>query len=187
MLIRYHPNPLCTAVELDERNIENLRLKTIIENLEIRVYGAHYYLGKGDTDAAVAELDVESLEDSPLNKHIGEWLEIHIRSLQGEHFGDCTCVPSSCFKCHAERLLGINTIAYLGKHQAHKIVLAFANGRTLDDAISWLSDYKPKRDGAWLRYPEESFNQHVPGWIVEASGAAEWLRGYRQKHFSEPG
>lgn len=184
MLIHYHPNPLCSVVELDVYDVEKMRLKLIIEDLQERVYGAHFALEKANIEAAMRELDIAGLEDEPFNKRLNQRLELFADELRGVHYGDCTCVPCSCAKCYAESLLDIDTIPGLGKHSATKIEAAFRDGRSLDEAIVWLDNYKPERGGDWLRFSQEDFDRHVPRWTEEAKEAAVWLREYRDKHFS---
>ncbi len=188
MKIIYQSNPLTTIVELDDNDREILRLKLIIENLEDRIYGAHFDLEPGDrfdAEAARRELDVESLEDEPLNERINKMLGYCLDELHGTHCGDCTCVPCSCLKCHAEYLLGIDTIKGLGKHPAHYVNSAFSEGRTtLDEAIAWLSAYKPVKNKSWEGISQEEFDRHIPRWTEEARLACEWLKNYQQKHFS---
>jgi len=109
MLIRYAHNPLRTVIELDEAGRERLRLKIEIEELEERVYGAHFHLEPGehfDPASALRALDVDGLEDVPRRKRIAELAEMYEADLRDAHAGDCTCFPSSCVKCHAEGLLG---------------------------------------------------------------------------------
>jgi hypothetical protein len=106
----------------------------------------------------------------------------------------------SCSKCHAERKLGIDTTAGLGKHSGHKIQGAFSRGRdpnntevwlperSLEEAISQLRQYDPKQtdpesDKAWAKVG--GFEAHLPRWKAEAATAAEWLEAYRDQHFSK--
>jgi hypothetical protein len=184
MHIHYHPNPLQTVIELESHDLERLRLKLTIDDLQDRIYGAHFHLEPGkyfDVEAAIRSLDVHSLEEEPFERKIDRLVDICVDELRGQHIGDCTCQPCSCMKCHAERLLGIDTIKGLGKHAAHKIDTAFAVERSLDEAIAWLDDYKPERGEAWLRFPQADFERHIPRWTEEARQAAAWLREYRQR------
>jgi hypothetical protein len=66
-----------------------------------------------------------------------------VEALQDFHLGDCTCDACRCIKCHAESLLGIDTIEGLGKHSARKIFGAFGgfeNNKTIGKAIASLSE-----------------------------------------------
>src|SRR6185369_3125953 len=71
------------------------------------------------------------LDDEPgtNGKTFSESLDQHVSDyvveLAGEHSGDCVCFPCSCVKCHAESLLGVDTIPGLGKHSAYKVGAAF--------------------------------------------------------------
>jgi hypothetical protein len=183
MNIHYQPNPLRTVVELDDNDLETLRLKLIIEDLQDRIYGAHFHLVSGerfDVQAAIRSLNVEGLEDEPFEKRISGLLAICVDELRGAHIGDCTCQPCTCMKCYAETLLGIDTIKGLDKHAAIKIENAFASAHSFDEALTWLDEYKPVRTETWLRFPQEDFDRHVPRWTEEARQAADWLRHYRR-------
>lgn len=186
MIIHYQPNPLNTIVELDDLDLEKLRLKITIEELKERIYGAHFRLEPGDRfdpKEAMKELNVDGLEDEPFKARVNEQIEWCISELKDSHCGDCTCIPCSCMKCRAEYFLGIDTIPHLGKHQASAINGAFSNDRTIDEAIAYLHEHKPVRDGAWLKFPPEDFDRHVPLWMAEGKQAAKWLEDYRLKHF----
>lgn len=163
MIINYHPNPLRTTVDLDDDDRQRLRLKLIIEELEERIYGAHFHLEPGDSFdpvEALKELDVDSLESESFDKRIDKLLNHYTEELQGIHCGDCTCVPCSCSKCHAEHLLGIDTTKGLHKHPAHYINSAYCDGReTLDEALEHLANYIPVRSGDWLAFPQEEFDR----------------------------
>jgi hypothetical protein len=185
MQIKYQPNPLDTIIELDAHDAEVLRLKIRIGELERRIGSAAYHLEPGEwfnVETARLRLDVGALKEH-LSKSVPELFDLFVAELRGPHVGDCTCVPWSCMKCRAEELLGINTIAGLGKHPAHYIESAFLDGRDIDAAIAYLDGYRPVRTGAWLRHPQEEFDQHVPRWTADAKHAAEWLRNYRDNTY----
>ena len=188
MKIQWKQNPLETVIELDDRDIELLRLKVTIEELEERIYGAHFHLsnGRSDLDEALKELDVEGLEEAPLKAALDTKMGWFLGHLAGVHMGDCTCTPCSCLKCHVESLLGINTIKGLGKHSAYKVDGVCKTSASLAEAITRLENYEHVRGGAWLNYPEEDFNRHIPRWKSEAAHAAQWLREYRDAHFPDP-
>jgi hypothetical protein len=181
MLIKYQPNPLNTIIELDAHDIEILRLKITISELEERIYSAGFHLEPGErfsVETARLRLGADTLEEH-LSKSVPEHLDLFVAELRGSHAGDCTCVPCSCMKCQAEELLGISTIEGLGKHPAHYMESAFADGRDIDAAIAYLDDYRPSRTGVWLGHPQEEFDQHAPRWTREVKHAAAWLRRYR--------
>lgn len=186
MKIHWSQNPLQTVVELDERDMEILRFKVALEEMEERIYGAHFYLEGAhlNIERAIRELDVENLEDVPFAKAIDQKLGWLVPSLSDAHVGDCTCVPCSCTKCHAESMLGINTIKGLGQHSAYKVDNACKASATLSEAIVKLQEYEAFRDGAWLTRPEEEFARYIPRWKNEAAWAAKWLQEYQREHFS---
>ena len=183
MKITWKPNPLHTVIELDDGDKRELRLKILVEELRWRVHGAAYHLKtSGDIEKAQRELDLDGMEE-----RVDTVLSEYVLALAGTHIGDCTCVPCSCDKCHAEDLLGINTIAGLGKHQASKIGAAFngGDGRDLEAAIAWLADYHPDREAgpdSWKHRNPDLWAAHSPRWIAEAKSAHKWLEEYRDAH-----
>lgn len=192
MKITYTPNPLATFVELDEHEKELFRLKLKIELLEECVFGAQYCLGmnpyaknKFDVESAKRDLDYD---EEKADARVNELLEHYLEELKGQHVGDCTCVACSCLKCHAESLLGIDTLKpFPGKHAMYHIASAFSryNPETkqhdgpevsLDEAIEKLASYKPT--SSWL-----GWMTHTDRWAHEAKSAYEYLVTYRSNHF----
>ena len=192
MKIHWAQNPLQTTVELDDHDKEILRLKANVEVLEEHLSEASFHLDEGkwfDLAKAHAAIDLhydkEAVQES-ITQRVG-W---YIPELErGIHCGDCTCVPASCSKCHAESVLGIDTIKGVGKHALTKIEGCFLKPQiekgkwagydldvTIHDAIRKLENYEPKADWA-------GWEVHAPRWKAEASRALEWLRAYRDEHF----
>lgn len=203
MKITYTPNPLNTIIELDEHEKKELWYKLKIEALVERLFRVHYELTYGSrenpkVDSILADVDPDYYlndEDetgrSRLDKRIDEALAYYLDDLRSAHMGDCVCFACSCSKCHAEDLLGINTIKGLGKHPANKIDGAFSNGKNGDvwlpqasihEAITRLENYDPKpvSSAAWDKVG--GFDVHVPRWKEEAEAALVWLRNYRDEH-----
>jgi len=198
MKINWNENPLMTTVDLDEHDKKILWYETMIEQMHWQVVGAHFHLTRKDEpeiEEALRDLAYEShyneegdTKGSPLHKRCDELVEYYVEALQGPHVGDCTCVAASCDKCHAEDLLGINTIKGLGKHEAVKIHSAFGEymrpwkrKRTLNQVIEYLENYdaarKPPKWDGW--------EAHVGRWNAEAKDACEWLKSYKDQHFSD--
>jgi len=103
-----------------------------------------------------------------------EWLNaLHgdfVTALRDAHIGDCTCVPCSCLKCHAEGYLGIDTIPGLANYLAYKVNVAFGrdNERSLDEAIVALEPQSSLWDSAEIRQAQE--------WLIGYRAAlGEWL------------
>ena len=197
MKITYDENPLNTIVELDEHDTEVLWLKIKIDQMMWRLHSAHFYLTERekynnfDLDKARQECDLDYFyneeggnENSKINQRVDEIMEYLVDALKNAHCGDCTCVPMSCDKCHAEELLGINTTKGLGKHEGSMIFGAFGEGpknnwtkqRSVHEVIVYLENYEPKAD--W-----EGWEAHADRWKAEAAEAAIWLKKYRDEHF----
>lgn len=219
MKITYTPNPLDTIVELDSQEIELLRLRLKIEQYEDMIFSAHFVITERlkdmgslkalDIDAALTEArkeldpdywcnDEEGRTDhSKLDSRVDELLKHYLEELKADHVGDCTCVAMSCSKCHAENVLGIDTLKpFPGKHAMHKVASAFSRWNettkqhdlpevSLDEAIEKLRTYNPVKGGAWEGYSQESFDAHVPRWQAEAKTAYEYLVAYRNTHFPQ--
>ncbi|MCV9964906.1 hypothetical protein OIU34_23720 [Pararhizobium sp. BT-229] len=184
MKINWNKNPLRTTVELTDGEKEVFRLKVRIEQLEDAVGMAALHLEEDGKrrkyfrpEKAMAHLQ-RVQKDDPDDEYCADLLH-ELES--GYHFGDCTCVPTSCAKCHAESLLGIDTIDGLRKHAAHYVDGAFGrkDERSIDEAIQSLADHVPVRSGAWLELPQEQFDANVATWKKQAEEAHEWLTRYR--------
>ncbi len=184
MLIRWHKNPIRTTIELTESEKEAFRLKVRLWEYEEAVRTALFLLdderknGKFyDPKRALSALE-HALEPK---EHLAD---DYLRELEsGFHCGDCTCVAMSCSRCHAESILGVDTLEGLGKHAARKIDGAFGENseKSIDEALESLSDYQPTRSGAWLDLPEAEFEKHVPRWQQEAKAAHGWLLNYKRE------
>lgn len=171
MKITYTPNPLTTIIELNEHEIEVLRLRLKIEQYEELIFTAHFALtekvkGFGTVPPVTREDAVTEAKNtldpdrwctdglSPVDVRVEQLLQHYLEELKGEHVGDCTSVPMSCSKCHAEDVIGINTLhPYPGKRVMHYIQSAFSRWNpetkqhdrpevTLDEAIKKLADSK---------------------------------------------
>lgn len=197
MKINYNKNPLCTTIELEEAEKKELWYKIKINELQELLSEAALSLEEGkyfDIERARKEVNSDyyypenNNEKSELDKRCDMLLEHYLKELQSTHCGDCTCVACSCEKCHAESLLGINTILGIGKHSTYKINGAFGVGNTksIEEAIASLStfhinpeDYKSE---GWIKIG--GYEQYVPRWEAETKVAHDWLVNYRNKHFN---
>lgn len=192
MKITYDENPLNTKIELDENEKKELWYKIKVEQMEWLLFGAHFHLtlDEVDIERALKEVDPDYYmaekrgDRSKLDSRVDDLLGWYIEALVEPHCGDCTCVPTSCDKCHAEDLLGINTTKGLAQQPEHHIFNAFGEGpdndwtkqRNIHEAIEYLENYDPKAD--W-----EGWEAHADRWESEASDAAKWLKTYRDEHF----
>lgn len=210
MNIIWKPNPLATVIELDDFDKKLFWHRIKIENLQGRIFSAYFDLNSKDREwhnRVIGERSLEAAVESALRRldadyiigekkdsrgesfdqRIDDDLKDYLAALSEKHDGDCTCVPCSCLKCHAESLLGIDTIPGLPKHSAYKIDAAFGKpeeGRTIDQAIEYLRDYHPVKGAGWENATEEQFQAHVPRWVAEAKTAHDWLVAYKQEHFN---
>jgi hypothetical protein len=196
MRIIWATNPLETRVELNEsdRLLLHERLKT--EYLENKIVAVSLELDlKRHTEstlenriaAALQTLDVNYSLDGikRKNKTLNQWLSERVveyeKSLLDKHFGDCTCLPCSCLKCHAEYMLNIDTIDGLDKHSAYKIDAAFKGNASINEAIERLASYQPIYNPA-SKWSKEDWEKHVSRWIEEAKQARKWLVAYKDMY-----
>lgn len=205
MKIIYNENPLRTVVELDEHDRQILWLKVKVKELEDKLFSVHYSLDKEwmngehfSVERARKEADPdyylqEEDEKTPLDKRVDQLVEHYIQELVGSHCGDCTCVAMSCSKCHAEKIIGVDTLKpYPGKHELAYIDRAFeykVNGvtkqRTLRAALDYLRDYSPstEKPDSW-KMSQEYYNECVTRWKGESARAYEYLKNYAKEHFN---
>lgn len=183
MKIRLAHNPLASTVELDEGDLRALRLRLEIEDLEERLVGVSLRLREGgqlfDLAKAREESDC-SFMDEPLASaraaRFDQMAELYRSELMGVHSGDCTCVACSCMKCHAEALVGVDTLGKVGKHELHKIEGAFGGespARTAEEAAAKLD--------IPMVATEEWHAPHLARWNAEREQAARYMREHAKK------
>lgn len=125
MILTYTTNPLSTRVDLSKPELELLRLKIAIQEHEDLLFEIHHCLTtKHDLDEAIklASPGGWGYDGSALNLRIQHVLDAYVEALKGHHGGDCTGLPGSCLKCHAEEMLGICTIEGIGKNEGNKLL-----------------------------------------------------------------
>lgn len=204
MNIIWNENPLLTQIILDEHEKKEFWYKIKIKELQDEVISsAYFHLDEDkqffDLKQARQELNPEYFypewndiskkgQKSALDQRVDELYECYIGDFEhNSHCGDCTCVPMSCSKCHAEHLLGINTTKGLGKHEGSAINGAFTklgtkfptrdSQNSINEAITHLDQYIPT--AAW-----KGAEAHFERWINEKINATKWLKKYRDDHFS---
>lgn len=198
MKILWNDNPMRTSIVLDSSERRWLSALVRCEELEEILGDAHHALDPTErawrvekgfsgprTDREVIERALFELrfnyvsgevkyDDRSFSDRIEERAEMFAKELEsGVHEGDCTCVPCSCLKCHAERLIGVNTIEGLTKHHGAAIAHRFAAGKTSADVIVALRTYVPNPTD------DERLRLAHPRWVCEAREAADWLERYR--------
>lgn len=204
----YYQNPLRTKVFLDNQETETFKLKYKLDQFKDVFYSVKHYLkedpnkilecpnpymnGKTYWSLAKNEVDFSLKEwEEELDQQSDELIE----ELQRYHVGDCTCIPCSCMKCHAEFIAGVDTIKGLGKHEASKIDSFFIKGnymspfdvRTIDEVLEKLKNYKVEpfeENEVWNKNPDskERYEYHSPRWLKEAENAYKWLLNYKEEH-----
>ena len=187
MILHWNENPLKTIIELDNRDkrmiLKSLQAEKYLEILSNLDFTLDRKIKKNDLPLTLEQVHQKIKNWGPIcnMKVTDEEVEWVIQSLKSEHAGDCTCIPCSCEKCIAEEYLGIDTISGLGKHEAAKIQGAFKLGKTIDNAISILSEEKEYiKPDTW---PDKvGWECHVPRWKKERESAVKWLTDYKQKH-----
>jgi hypothetical protein len=197
MKINYNKNPLYTTITLDENEKQELWYKIKIAEMEDLLSDASFALQEGKSfnlDRARNQVDMNYYladndhDKSQLDERCDTLLDYYITALQSYHVGDCTCVPCSCEKCHAESLLGIDTISGIGKHSLYKINEAFGkdNEKTIDEVIASLSTYQINPNSfinvVWEKLG--GYEQYIPRWKNEAKVAHDWLVKYKNEHLN---
>ena len=191
MQITYKENPLCSTVELDETDQIIFRLKIKVEELQDCLGSVQMSLEDGgylDRDKKIAYSFEDFEENGVFDKRIDNLFNWYVKSLRDTHCGDCTCVSSSCSKCRAEDILGINTLGSSpGKHSLRYIDSAFGknNEKTLLEAIKYLKNYKVDvlKPESWTHSTQEQYESYIPGWEAEGVRAYEYLKNYAREKF----
>jgi len=191
MEVLWHENPLRTSIKLTDDEKEVYRLRVSIDEMRDAIWTARFYLDGSkdyyDVGKARRELNVidgnGELVESPY-----EWMMTELA--RGVHVGDCTCLPSSCGKCHAESVLGVDTIRGLGKHEAARLQSLFggyggAPERGISEVIQMLTEQIGQPFAKPEKWPDKvGWEKHIPRWTEETRRALRWLTEYRDAHFS---
>ena len=191
MEIRWAPNPLKTAVVLNDNDRAWFRERLMCEELRSRICDAYFELTSTpgtpitstQLEKVLRALDLNyALGDSgEIDETIDRRLALYEAALSGEHNGDCVSEASTCTKCCAEEVLGVDTIQGLGREAVY-INSAFKNGETFEGAIAWLTNYTPRMPERWRSVRnEKDFAEWAPKWTESAKRALEWLRAYGER------
>lgn len=197
MNIIWNPNPLRTVIEVDDADKAIMRDKIMIEELRNFIYDLEHRFDE-ESKRYDPESVVKALRDydhKKMHERVEKRLEEAVAELKSIHVGDCTCIPCSCFKCHAEYYLNVDTLEGLGKHEASNIISAFGGyGEegagdvfTIDQALENLKNYKVEpfeENEAWKgsRFTKEYYDSWIPEWEKQHKRAYEWLLDYKNKH-----
>lgn len=180
MKITYMENPLETTVELDEKEKEIFLLNIKLLNMEENRLMAEYALDDGNMKN-VKEYISRSLDDKSFEEYVQRLYDTYLEELMSSHVGDCICVACSCMKCHAESILGIDTISGCNKYMGNSIFSAFRKYKNIDTVIEKLDNYKvelsPKDEESWEK--AGGYSQHIERWTNDAKKSAEWLKKYK--------
>lgn len=192
MQINWNKNPLRTTISLTEEEKEIFALKCLIDEYEERLTVAALYLNKEkypkqfNPERAFTEVYIYDESGNIDREKINEFKNYYLRELEsGYHIGDCTCFPSSCNRCIAEEILGVDTIKGLGKHPANSIQSLFGieNEKSLDEVLEELSkEKKYTKPDSWPS--TVGYEQHIPRWEAERVAAYQWLKQYKEDHFA---
>ena len=173
MNIVYTENPLCTRVELDAHESKNFWNLLKMAEMEELLFDAHFHMQDDrwqDLEKARRAVDPDYYMDeddgksTKLDQRVQTLHEYYVADLLSSHGGDCTCFPASCSKCHAESMLGIDTIPGMGKHIGNYVFSIFGKPEVttctqaievlqgtenLSDtgkrALAWLIDYQANK------------------------------------------
>lgn len=186
MRIVYGENPLWTSVLLNEFEKKELWYRVKIAEMEDVLFSAQFHLEEGqyfDLDRARHKLkpDYWCVDEgqSNLDKRVDILIWHYMSALKDEpHVGDCTCVASSCVKCAAEVLLGIDTLKIgdgpsLSKYAAAKIEAVYRDNPlfTCEEAIAYMESHFPVVKEEWHR-------DYIEKWKVDHQVAIDWLKEY---------
>jgi hypothetical protein len=179
MKITYNHNPLKTTIELSKKEKGEFWQRIKVEELIWIIADIEYHLdelGNFNLEKARKSADTEYCCDKEdgINKLVNDRYQVYLDALQDIHLGDCTYVACSCVKCHAEHILGIDTIKGLRGSSAYHVAGAFEKNRNIHQAIEYLKNYQPKIEKGWEAYEE--------GWKAQAKEALEWLTKYRDEN-----
>ena len=103
-------NPLLHVVELDDNDRKILRLAIKCEELQDKLFSVRYHLAHDGLGKTKEEFLRDSADTENLDTLVDQLAIMYENELQGMHIGGCTCHASTCLKCRAEELLGINTL-----------------------------------------------------------------------------
>lgn len=154
MKIIWQQNPLRTYVELEKNDYKKLFLRNYRNNLS---YG---YTKEESMEWAI---------------HQHPYL-VEALTTTEQHCGDCIKFPTSCTKCLAEGLMGIDPTKELSALNYINRAFSSIKEENLNLAIEYLENYEVKAD--W-----DGWEKHKDRWTADKEAAKESLIKYREKHF----
>jgi hypothetical protein len=181
------PNPLNAKIEMTESAKREFALLTWMTNLfENYCFTSRFYLDPrcGKNVDGVYVPDPPNYEEAKFWMKRAEeiWFgedgnqdvtverimqDDHVKymldALEYEHSGDCTCVACSCERCHAEDVLGINTLPS-SKHVNYRL-------RNM-----WFEEYATPEQKESVRKRKEEFAKKYPPkpWTPDEATKQRW-------------
>lgn len=162
-------NPLNAKIELTEAaKREVVLLKALEDLMENYVFSAKWRLERETShyDPADARKHLEMVlkpwfeEQDKGTDPIEMWkivtgAEYILDDLAEEHGGDCTCAPASCTRCHAEDLIGINTLP-VSKSIGHRMWRMYAESEYATDQDKQILAEQDRRAAEYdAKYPSK--------------------------------
>jgi hypothetical protein len=177
--IEWAANPIATKIRLTEAGRLRLKLGIAMDWLEQAWCCAKLAREQQDLKWADSHhFEFTGVDNDTLARAIDRRAATCERELAESHCGDCTCVPMSCAKCYAESMLGVDTIAGLGKYPGAVVAGAFAGERTtIAEALAQIA--KPIQPSWGM---PADWSPHMERWQQERRDATAWLEQYQRTH-----
>lgn len=140
MKIEYTEQPLDYIVTLSDTEKELLKLKIRLELYEDYFFDIGYHL---ENDKKIDLNYIKNkVDENLIDFRVNQLFDIYVNNLMLGHAGDCTSIPCSCAKCHAETLLDIKSpLSELNNSEMFKLQTAqIKNISKIDDIIFYFEN-----------------------------------------------